>query len=294
MNRLNVDVESIEIAINSTKFKPGFTLQDTPGVDSNISTHLSSTEQYMYTSNLIVYTVDYNHVQSALNFKFLKRMNEAGLPVVFVINQIDKHQEEELSFDTFKKKVAQSIKEWDINVEQIYYVSKFEHPHNQLKDLSRDLVTMDEHRESINQYVERTLDFIAHSQLSYIQSELQNILETLDIEEQDFQEAYLRFQQNQAVSEEAKMLNNPQELLRFLKMKRKDILENAYIMTHDMREQIRFYLESMSKDFKVHGFLNKKKKKEEEQQRRLKLVIDMLQDKVNQQIRQPMREDMSF
>lgn len=70
MNRLNVDVESIEIAINSTKFKPGFTLQDTPGVDSNISTHLSSTEQYMYTSNLIVYTVDYNHVQSALNFKF--------------------------------------------------------------------------------------------------------------------------------------------------------------------------------------------------------------------------------
>lgn len=76
---------------------------------------------------------------------------------------------------------------------------------------------MDEHRESINQYVERTLDFIAHSQLSYIQSELQNILETLDIEEQDFQEAYLRFQQNQAVSEEAKMLNNPQELLRFLK-----------------------------------------------------------------------------
>jgi len=294
MNRLNVDVESIEIAINSTKFKPGFTLQDTPGVDSNISTHLSSTEQYMYTSNLIVYTVDYNHVQSALNFKFLKRMNEAGLPVVFVINQIDKHQEEELSFDTFKKKVAQSIKEWDINVEQIYYVSKFEHPHNQLKDLSRDLVTMDEHRESINQYVERTLDFIAHSQLSYIQSELQNILETLDIEEQDFQEAYLRFQQNQAVSEEAKMLNNPQELLRFLKMKRKDILENAYIMTHDMREQIRFYLESMSKDFKVHGFLNKKKKKEAEQQRRLKLVIDMLQDKVNQQIRQLMREDMSF
>ena len=57
------------------------------------------------------------------------------------------------------------------------------------------------------------------------------------------------------------MLNNPQELLRFLKMKRKDILENAYIMTHDMREQIRFYLESMSKDFKVHGFLNKKKRR---------------------------------
>lgn len=31
-------------------------------------------------------------------------------------------------------------------------------------------------------------------------------------------------------------------------------------MTHDMREDIRHYLESMSDDFKVGGLLNKKKK----------------------------------
>ena len=34
-------------------------------------------------------------------------------------------------------------------------------------------------------------------------------------------------------------------------------------MTHDMREDIRHYLESMSDDFKVGGLLNKKKKKQE-------------------------------
>ncbi len=38
----------------------------------------------MYTSNMIFYTVDYNHVQSELNFKFMKHINDVGIPVVFI------------------------------------------------------------------------------------------------------------------------------------------------------------------------------------------------------------------
>lgn len=112
MNRENFDVESVEIKFPSTKFNKGFTLQDTPGVDSNVATHQSSTEEFMYTSNILFYTVDYNHVQSALNFQFMKQLNQAGVPVVFVINQIDKHNEEEISFETFKRRVDKSINEW--------------------------------------------------------------------------------------------------------------------------------------------------------------------------------------
>ena len=65
-------------------------------------------------------------------------------------------------------------------------------------------------------------------------------------------------------------------------------------MTHDMREQLRSYLESKATDFKVGGLFNKAKKKEEAQTERLDKVISMLQEKINTQIRQPMREDMSF
>ena len=83
-------------------------------------------------------------------------------------------------------------------------------------------------------------------------------------------------------------------MLTYLKEKRKNILDNAYIMTHDMREDIRYYLESMASDFKIGGLLNKKKKMEEERAKRLQTVVDRLQEKVNQQIRQPMREDLSF
>ena len=79
-----MDVESIEIKFPSNKFNLGFTLQDTPGVDSNVSAHQSTTEQFLYTSNMIVYTVDYNHVQSALNFQFMKRMNQVGIPIILL------------------------------------------------------------------------------------------------------------------------------------------------------------------------------------------------------------------
>ncbi|MBF2757241.1 dynamin family protein [Staphylococcus sp. GDY8P57P] len=294
MNRLNVDVESVEINFPSTKFKNGFTLQDTPGVDSNVATHQSTTEQFMYTSNILFYTVDYNHVHSALNFQFIKRMNDVGIPVIFIINQIDKHNEDEITFETFKERVNKSIEDWEINLTDIFYVSKFDHPENELSRLSQYLIEKDNNREAIEDYVNRTVKFITEAQLGYIQNERQDILEQLNINEDEFEQAYAKFQQNQAVSEEARLLNNPDQLLSFLKQKRKDVLDNAYIMTHDMREEIRQYLESMSDDFKVGGFLNKKKKKQEEQEARLQNVVTKLQDKMNQQIRQPLREDMSF
>ncbi|HHP1248049.1 TPA: dynamin family protein [Staphylococcus argenteus] len=294
MNRQNVDVESVEINFQSTKFNNGFTLQDTPGVDSNVASHQSITEQYMYTSNMLFYTVDYNHVQSELNFKFMKHINDVGIPVVFIINQIDKHQDEELSFDTFKTRVEKSIADWDIKLARTFYVSKFDHPENELEALSNYLVSLDQHRETIGDYTARTVDYITEAQLDYIQSEIQDVLEDLGIEEDEFEQAFLNSQQHQAVSEEAQLLNNPDELMAFLKNKRKNILENAYIMPHDMREMLRSYLESMSQDFNVGGLFNKKKKKQQIQQQRLDRAIDALQQYVNQQIRQPMREDMSF
>ncbi len=63
-------------------------------------------------------------------------------------------------------------------------------------------------------------------------------------------------------------------------------------MTHDTRETIRIYLESRTKDFTVGGLFNKRKT--QAQQRRLNQALAQLQEKANQEIRQPLREDMSF
>ena len=152
---------------------------------------------------------------------------------------------------------------------------------------------MDQHRESTKDYVNRTIQFITDAQYTYIQNEMQSILDTLQINEDQFEEAYIQFQQNQEVSAEAQLLNDSNQLFNYLKQKRKDILDNAYIMTYDMRESLRNYLESMATDFKVNGLLIKEEK-EEEQIKRLNEATTQLQEKVNQQIRQPLREDMSF
>ena len=89
---------------------------------------------------------------------------------------------------------------------------------------------------------------------------MQSILDTLQINEDQFEEAYIQFQQNQEVSAEAQLLNDSNQLFNYLKQKRKDILDNAYIMTYDMRESLN-YLESMATDFKVNGLLIKRRKR---------------------------------
>ena len=45
-------------------------------------------------------------------------------------------------------------------------------------------------------------------QYTYIQNEMQSILDTLQINEDQFEEAYIQFQQNQEVSAEAQLLND--------------------------------------------------------------------------------------
>ncbi len=81
---------------------------------------------------MIFYTVDYNHVQSELNFKFMKHINDVGIPVVFIINQIDKHQDDELSFLRLNHELKNQL-QIGVKLERTFYVSKFDHPETNLK-----------------------------------------------------------------------------------------------------------------------------------------------------------------
>ena len=55
---------------------------------------------------------------------------------------------------------------------------------------SQYLVEKDNYREPIENYVNRTVKFITEAQLGYIQNELQYILEQLNINEDEFEQAY--------------------------------------------------------------------------------------------------------
>ena len=47
--------------------------------------------------------MDYNHVQSEVNLQFVKELKQRNKTVYLVVNQIDKHKENELSFENYKR-----------------------------------------------------------------------------------------------------------------------------------------------------------------------------------------------
>ncbi|WP_313957748.1 hypothetical protein, partial [Staphylococcus epidermidis] len=79
----------------SNKFNLPFTFQHTPPLHSNLPTHQSTTQQFIYTTNFFFYTLHYNHLQSPFNFKFIKPINQPPIPIIFLINHIHKHNQQQ-------------------------------------------------------------------------------------------------------------------------------------------------------------------------------------------------------
>jgi small GTP-binding protein len=108
-------------------------IMDTPGVDSTDQAHRQVTEAALHLTDIVFYVTDYNHVLSSLNLQFTKRLTEWGKPVYLLVNQIDKHREEELPFADFRQNVADTFSEWGIPLEGVVYLSlkKPQHPLNE-------------------------------------------------------------------------------------------------------------------------------------------------------------------
>src|SRR6476620_8612205 len=132
-------IESIEISYSKTSIPSNVTIMDTPGIDSTDDAHRIATESALHLADLVFYVMDYNHVQSELNFLFTKELTEAGKEVYLVINQIDKHREEELSFLDFQKSVVESFASWGVRPAKIFYTSlkKQNHAYNQYSEFKK-------------------------------------------------------------------------------------------------------------------------------------------------------------
>src|SRR5262249_17681455 len=112
-------------------------LLDTPGIDSTDDAHHQSTESALHLADVVFYVMDYNHVQSEVNLAFTKKMKEWGKPLYLVVNMIDKHKEQELSFAHYQEGTMQSFVSWGIEPDGLLYVTMKEpsHPHNEYAKL---------------------------------------------------------------------------------------------------------------------------------------------------------------
>ena len=288
-------IEEIEISHSNSHLPENTVIMDTPGIDSADDAHRIATESAIHLADLILYVMDYNHVQAELNFLFTKELTEAGKDVYLIVNQIDKHKEEELSFQDFQQSVVDAFGSWGVKPAKIFYTSlkDKEHPFNQFQDLQQFIA---DHLVEKDQFL---LPSVFHS-LKKIAAE--HIEHTRKAEKDKLAPIFARL--NDLTDEEKtglletyrKISADLEELTESVTKKEKQfdaemdkILKNAYLMPFQTRALAESFLESSQPEFKV-GFLFSKQKTLEEKKARFQKFYDDINDKTKSQLEWHLRE----
>ncbi len=265
---------------------------DTPGVDSTRDADRLITESSLHLMDYMFYVMDYNHVQSEVNLSFLLEMQQRQIPFAIIINQVDKHNEAELTFNQFQQSVENSLHMWGIEPEHIFYTSLKERTHsaNQIEQVSATFRAMFKNI-SPSQTALHHASAIIHESISNYRSVYEEQMDTLYnqirhddqiIAEQEAGEAEsLLDVQKERIPKTREQFEN--RVLAFL--------SNAYLMPSELREYARLYLESMQPGFRV-GFILTKKKTEEERDFRFENFHEQLKQTIEKSVTWPLRERM--
>lgn len=288
-------IEEVEISHSQSMLPENTTIMDTPGIDSADDAHRIATESAIHLADLIFYVMDYNHVQAELNFLFTKELTEAGKEVYLVINQIDKHKDEELTFQDFQTSVIDSFASWGVKPARIFYTSLKEkhHPYNQFQQLQEFITDkLAEKDQLLVPSVYHSLKKIALDHLSQLKKQegeaLSPIVEVLnELSEQEKQELSANYQK--LVVELNSVKEGTEQKEREFDLEIAQIMKTAYLMPFQTRELAEKYLESCQPEFKV-GILFSKQKTEEERNKRLISFYEDLVEKTKTQLEWHLRE----
>ncbi|WP_143192074.1 dynamin family protein [Paenibacillus helianthi] len=247
-------------------------LMDTPGVDSTDNGHQAATHSALHLADVVFYVMDYNHVQSENNLAFAKTLSEWGKPLYLIINQIDKHREQEITIEVYRKQLVSAFGQWGIQPAGILFTSLKvqEHPLNQWKDLLNLIEKLLEQRDELLQYsLSRSLYHTADAALTAYREgqreEREHLLEDAGTaEERDYVERELL----ECADERAKALGLAEEARQQLRTRLDALLGNSSLMPAEVREAAGAYTESVSPGFRK-GLLFTAAKREKEQQKRL-------------------------
>ncbi|SDY62374.1 dynamin family protein [Thermoactinomyces sp. DSM 45892] len=282
------DIVAVEISKESISLPKGVSLLDTPGVDSTDDAHRIATESTLHMADFILFMMDYNHVQSEGNLQFLKGLAERNKKIYIVINQIDKHRDQELSFENYQQSVKQTFENWDLQVEGIYYTSlrDLDHEHNELDSLKSDLHKWIEHRAELGIHVvEAEAMYLMEQYLGQLVDdkqeeciEWQRIIKDSGV---SIDEVEAKIQQCR--DRQSELSHRLEEMeLSFVKGI-DEICKNAYLMPSEVRELGRKYLESLQPNFKV-GFLFSVGKTVQEKKLRADTFFMKLKETVHTQL----------
>ncbi|MFH5184695.1 dynamin family protein [Paenibacillus sp. TAB 01] len=270
--RNGADIETIELRYPIPFLGSHTVLLDTPGIDSTDDAHHLATESALHLADVVFYVMDYNHVQSEINFAFTKKMQEWGKPLYLLINQVDKHREQELSFESYQAGVREAFGNWHIQPDGIVYTSVKapDHPHSEWGKLDWLLKRLIELREELTALsLEKSAKHLALAHAEKMAERNEAVKEQLRAELAADEGADSAQRQWTELSEAAARAETEPETLRTaLRKETTAILDNANIMPAVTRDLAHEYLQSRKPGFKV-GFFASAAKTAKEVERRL-------------------------
>ncbi|HZG71939.1 MAG TPA: dynamin family protein, partial [Chondromyces sp.] len=285
------EVEAIEIGHGESNLPQEITVMDTPGVDSTDDAHRISTESALHLADMVFYVMDYNHVQSELNFIYTRDLLSHGVKLYLIINQIDKHRDEELTFKEFQQSVYQSFASWNVHPEGFYFTSlkSQELPYNDFQKV-KELInkSMADRKQLSLRSAQTMISRLVSEHLEWLKEELAERRTSYHVrlgEKWDAQEIFENESRWKAQLDE----RDVNVLSRRYDEEREKVLQNAYLMPASTRELAREYLESAQPDFKV-GLFFSKKKTEEERRRRLDALMVELKSNTESQLEWHLRQ----
>ncbi|MYL42056.1 dynamin family protein [Virgibacillus salexigens] len=281
-------IRKLEIRSSQALLPKGTALIDTPGIDAADDADRLMTEASLHLMDALFYVMDYNHVQSEVNLQFLKDLQQKSIPFYIIINQIDKHQEEELAFKDFVASIKQTFDLWHIMPEKIFYSSlkDADVPHNQFHQIKQQLqLLLTDNKQELLHSV-HAVDNIINQHSAYLQSQYEDQLAMYRIKPEQQQE----LSKVKALEREINDWKNKEDHVKDVFFEElNQSLKNAYLMPANLRDKAASYLESKQRDFKV-GLFGSKKKTEEEKRQRTEYFLNHLQQTADTSLQWKLRD----
>ncbi|MFD0713625.1 dynamin family protein [Paenibacillus sp. GCM10027626] len=252
-------------------------LLDTPGIDSTDDAHRAATESALHMADVVFYVMDYNHVQSEINFTFAKQLKDWGKPLYLIVNQIDKHREGELSLEQYRASVEEGFANWHLEPAGIIYLSLRQphHPGSEWGKLERLLTELAVRRKPLSICsVYDSARFLVERHLKWQEEQAADEREQLIAAaggEEELQR--LRTAIADLEAQLASYSSQGEQLQEELLRETRKLLDNANIIPATTRELAHSFLESRKPGFKA-GLFFAGAKTLAEQERRLALFGD--------------------
>ncbi|MGD6795154.1 dynamin family protein [Metabacillus indicus] len=273
--RQGSEVLKIEIKDEYSSLQENVVIMDTPGIDSTDAAHRMATESALHLADLVFYVTDYNHVQSEENVTFVNEMIHKGKQIYLIVNQVDKHREEEVVFSAFRAQIEMTFEAAGLPSDHVFYTSltALDHEHNQLSSVKNLVSQMITKEGLVQENAQNTLISLTSDYLGQKEEDL----ELMEISADELLSQISSVQKELDASQAA--LKNLSDSISSVSADLRDqldyILKNANLIPFETRSKAERFIEASLPGFKVGLFFSKAKTAEEQKKRETELFEDI-------------------